>query len=115
MKNAKYLLSSAAGAAAGIANGLFGSGGGTVLIPILEKQVEEKALFPTSVAVMMPICVTALASSGKALPWGKALPYLIGSALGGLIAGLWGKKVPVLWLHRAFGLLLLWGGVRCLW
>jgi len=46
---------------------------------------------------------------------GQALPYLIGSLIGGVGAGLWGKRIPVLWLHRILGVLILWGGIRYLW
>ena len=42
------------------------------------------------------------------------LPYLIGSAFGGVAAGLWGRKIPTLWLHRFLGAMILWGGVRYL-
>ena len=39
----------------------------------------------------------------------------LGSALGGSLAGLWGKKIPTRWLHRGLGVLILWGGIRYLW
>ena len=43
-----------------------------------------------------------------------ALPYLIGGTAGGWLGGRWFRGVRVLWLRRAFGLLLLYGGARCL-
>ena len=105
-----------AGAAAGMVTGLFGAGGGMVLVPLLTAltDTEEKSLFPTSLSIILPIClvsitVTAMTAS---LPWRQSLPYLAGSALGGLAAGLWGRKIPVLWLHRVLGILILWGGFR---
>jgi uncharacterized membrane protein YfcA len=52
--------------------------------------------------------------SNSAFPWSTALPYLLGSAIGGVAAGLWGKKIPVKWLHRLLGALILWGGIRYL-
>jgi uncharacterized membrane protein YfcA len=48
------------------------------------------------------------------LPLTTALPYLIGSALGGILAGLLGKRIPTVWLHRGLGILILWGGYRYL-
>lgn len=111
--------SAAAGLGAGLLNGLFGGGGGMVLIPGLSRlgNVEEAQLFPTSVLVMLPVSVLTLLLSvpQEGLPWTDALPYLGGSAVGGILAGLLGKRVPVLWLHRALGVMLLWGGVRYLW
>lgn len=107
-----------AGAAAGAVNGLLGAGGGMVLVPLLERLVHptEDSLFPTGVAVVLPICLVSLTVTGlrQGLPWGDAAPYLIGSSLGGLCAGAFGGKIPTIWLHRILGVLLLWGGVRYL-
>ena len=109
----------AAGLLAGIVNGIFGGAGGMVLIPALRlwTDVEDDALFSMSVSVMMPVCLLSLgfAAAGAPLPWGDAMPYLLGSAAGGVLVCLLGRKIPAKWLHRGFGLLLLWGGVRYLW
>ncbi len=107
-----------AGALAGIVNGLFGAGGGMVLVPLLtmQKELTEEEIFPGSVSIILPVCaVTLLICAWSApLPWATALPYLLGSIAGGLAAGLTGKKIPVKWLHRGLGLLILWGGIRYL-
>ena len=107
-----------AGSAAGMINGLFGAGGGMILIPLLSclTDLEESEIFPASVSIILPICVISLAihASGS-LPWKEATPYLLGSVIGGLAAGVWGKHIPVLWLHRGLGLMILWGGLRFLW
>ena len=109
----------AAGLLAGIVNGIFGGAGGMVLIPALGlwTDADKDAIFPISVSVMLPVCLLSLflASRNAPLPWSGALPYLLGSAAGGILAGCFGKRIPTLWLHRIFGCLLLWGGVRYLW
>ena len=83
---------------AGVANGLFGAGGGMVLVPALQKltDVEEESLFPTSVAVILPLCLVSLTVYGLRgdLPWQTAWPYLVGSGLGGLAAGIFGRRIP---------------------
>lgn len=108
-----------AGLCAGAVNGLFGAGGGMVLVPLLTKSAHlgEDEVFPASVCMILPICIVSLFLSVNAtgIALSLLLPYLAGSAAGGLIAGLIGKKVPVLWLHRLLGILILWGGVRYLW
>jgi len=43
-----------------------------------------------------------------------SVPYLFGSAAGGFLAGMYGKKIPTKWLHRGLGVLILWGGFRYL-
>ena len=107
------------GVAAGVVNGLFGAGGGMVLIPLLSSLTEIKGpdLFPNSVAVILPVSLVTLAITAQStpLPWSEAFPWLIGSAVGGILAGLLGRKIPVKWLHRVLGLLILYGGVRYLW
>lgn len=108
-----------AGLCAGAINGLFGAGGGMVLVPLLSRcgHLDEDRVFPASVCIILPICVISLFLSANisGISLWLLLPYLAGSAIGGLIAGLLGKNLPVLWLHRSLGILILWGGVRYLW
>lgn len=107
-----------AGAAAGAVSGLFGAGGGMVLVPLLSLLVKlpEERLFPASVSIILPVCVVSVAVTAFSggLAWKEALAYLPGSALGGVAAGLWGKKIPTKLLHRLLGILILWGGIRYL-
>lgn len=115
MKNAVKM--GIAGAVAGVVNGLFGAGGGMVLVPLLTAltDLDEDEIFPASVSIILPMCLVSLllGAQGK-LPWSDALPYLLGAAAGGIGAGLTGNKIPVKWLHRALGALIIWGGVRYL-
>lgn len=108
----------AAGAAAGAVNGLFGAGGGMLLVPLLTllTQIRDDEVFPTSVAVILPICIVSLLFRlGNILPAVQlGLPYLLGSIPGGLLAAKLSGKIPVKWLHRALGILILWGGIRYL-
>lgn len=107
-----------AGSAAGMINGLFGAGGGMILVPLLGwlTELKEEEIFPASICIILPICIISLViHAGGTLPWKDAAPYLIGSMIGGLAAGIWGNRIPVLWLHRGLGLMILWGGVRFLW
>ena len=118
MKWKKYIGSGSAGAAAGAVNGLFGAGGGMVLVPLLTTftQLEDDEVFPASVSIILPVCLVSLTLSWPTdgVDWTTAVPYLMGSALGGIAAGMLGKKIPVKCLHRLLGLLILWGGVRYL-
>lgn len=118
MKSKKQIFCALAGFAAGAVTGLFGAGGGMVLVPLLSllTDLDEEAIFPSSVSIILPICFVCLAfaAAKEGLPLKEAIPYLIGSGVGGLAAGIWGKRIPVIWLHRILGGLILWGGVRYL-
>ena len=114
----KYLGIGSAGAGAGTVNGLFGAGGGMVLVPLLclLTELEDEEIFGASIAIILPVCIVSLTATAIAgtVAWRESLPYLLGSAAGGLAAGIWGRKIPAKWLHRGLGVLILWGGIRYL-
>ncbi len=118
MRRLKYMGAALAGLGAGAVTGLFGAGGGMVLVPLLTllTGMEEESVFPCSISIMLPICVVSLTAAALTgtIAWQQAVPYLFGSAAGGFLAGKWGKSIPVKWLHRGLGILILWGGYRYL-
>lgn len=114
MKNRyRYLI---IGGLGGIANGLFGAGGGLFLVPLLIGWIglEEKKAFATSIAIILPLSIVSYVlfclKGGNV--WADALPYLIGGVLGGLLSANFFRRIPTVWLHRLFGLLILYGGVK---
>lgn len=107
-----------AGAAAGLANGLFGGGGGMVLVPLLQRWggLEGRRLYATCVGVIFPVC---LVSAGVYLLRGGlslsvALPYLCGGLVGGIVGGRLYGRVSVGLLKWLFAAFLCYGGVRYL-
>ena len=118
MKRHGYIGAAAAGFCAGAVAGLFAAGGGMVLIPLLSllTDMEDREIFPSSVSIILPICLVTLTVTAvsQGLAWQEAIPYLFGSAAGGFCAGKWGQNIPVKWLHRGLGILILWGGIRYL-
>lgn len=114
----KYGGALVCGAAAGIVNGLFGAGGGMVLLPLLSRltDLKPRECFACSVCIILPLSLVSAAvyllRGGAFVP--EAVPYLIGGAGGGVLAGLLLKKLPTALLHRALGAFILWGGVRLL-
>ena len=111
----RFVLS---GGAAGLVCGLFGAGGGMVLVPLLIFLVglPDKLAFSSAISIILPLCVVSLVIYGRhdMLQLSDALPYLIGGAAGGVLAGLWFRKVSARVLHIALGLLILFGGARLL-
>ncbi len=109
----KYLI---IGALAGVANGLFGSGGGLFLVPLLTSWVgmKQKHAFATSIAIIVPLSAISLIVFWMrgGLDFTIAWPYLIGGAAGGVLSGVFFKNMSVTLLRRLFGILLLYGGIR---
>ena len=107
-----------AGTAAGLVNGLFGGGGGSVLLPLLNRwgTLAPRAAFATCLAAIYPMCCV---SAGVYLYQVRpdlttVLPYLAGGLAGGVAGGLTFQKVPVRLLKALFGAFLVYGGVRYL-
>lgn len=107
-----------AGFWAGAVAGLFGAGGGMVLVPLLTLLVKlpEEEVFPASVSIITPVCVVCLvmADWSQSPSWQQLVPYLVGSCIGGVGAGILGSRIPTVWLHRLLGAFILWGGIRYL-
>lgn len=110
------LCSILAGAAAGAVNGLFGAGGGMILVPLLSHSGDfsEQEVFSSSIVIILPICIVSLLTSADTIPWGTAFPFLLGGSIGGCLAVFLSKRIPTTLLHRLLGLLILYGGIRYL-
>ena len=107
-----------AGGAAGLANGLFGGGGGMVFLPILSRwgNLKSRQLYATCVAVIFPVCAVSAAMYlwRGGMNWASALPYLVGGLLGGWLGGKLFKGVNMVWLRRAFALVIFYGAWKAL-
>ena len=102
-----------AGTAAGLANGLFGGGGG-----ILSRWggLSQRKLYATCVGVIFPVCLVSAAVylfRGE-LSLLAALPYLAGGLVGGWIGGKLYGRVSVKWLKWLFAGFLFYAGVKYL-
>lgn len=106
------------GALGGLVNGLFGGGGGMVVVPLLTRWcgVEEKKAFATCVAVIFPFCLLSAVIYLFRTDFDllTALPYLVGGLAGGFVGGKLMDRVSVVWLRRIFAAFLLYGGARYL-
>ena len=107
-----------AGGAAGLANGLFGGGGGMVFLPIQSRwgTLDQRKLYATCVGVIFPVCLVSAAvylwRGGVSLS--EALPYLAGGLLGGLAGGKLYGKISTTFLKWLFAGFLFYAGVNYL-
>lgn len=105
------------GAITGIANGLFGSGGGIIAVPMLQKaEIPIKKSHATSLALTLPLsAVSACFYAYKGnFNWSDALPLVPFGLVGAVIGGTFLKKISNIWLKRIFGLILIIAGGRML-
>ena len=105
-KKSKRLSSALAGAVSGIMNGLFGSGGGAVAVPLLERTgLEPRKSHATSVALIFFLSISAAIGYflGGNLNAGLVLPLLPGGFFGSILL----KKIDNGLLRRIFGGLLM--------
>lgn len=114
LKPKLYLL----GVAAGILNGLFGAGGGLVVVPMLSLlEPEAKKAHATSIAVIMPLCIFSIFlafQSGLSPDW-LLLAVLVPSGLiGAVLGGFLLPKLKGVWLTRIFGAIMIFSALRIL-
>jgi len=106
------------GLVVGLANGLFGAGGGTLLVPALEKliKLETHKAHATALAVILPLSII----SAFLYIWGVDVDYkaLLLVTCGGVVGGIIGakllKRIKAAWLNILFGLFLAAGAIRML-
>ena len=104
------------GAVTGFANGLFGSGGGTIVVPCMERflGVEEHKAHATAIAIILPLSLLSIAFYvwKTDVLWSVALWASLGGVIGGFIGAKLLDKVSGKWLHRIFGLFMIIAAVR---
>lgn len=114
-KNAKYGI---LGFIAGVLNGIFGAGGGLLVVPMLESQeIEPKKAHATSIAIILPLSVISAAmylAHGVGVDWpqlGVVTPLgLVGAAAGSFLL----MKLQNKLLKKLFGVVMIVSAVRLL-
>jgi uncharacterized membrane protein YfcA len=118
MKKAKKIISVPIGLVVGFANGLFGAGGGTLLVPALQKWMGKEAhkAHATALIVMLPLSIVSaiIYIWGVDVEWAKVGLVSAGGVVGGVVGAKVLKKLTAGWLHIIFGAALLAGAVRML-
>ena len=100
----------------GFVNGIFGSGGGTLLVPILNNivDVEEHKSHATALAII--IFLTSASSviyiSKGTYEFSLTLKVAIGSVIGGIIGAKLLSKVTGKFLRISFGAIMIIASIR---
>lgn len=103
----KYKKEIIIGVLAGILNGIFGAGGGCVIVPALEKflGISQKKAHATAVGIIFIMSVTSAViylARGK-FDFGLWIPVTSGGIVGGIIGGKLLSKIAGKWIRLIFG------------
>jgi uncharacterized membrane protein YfcA len=104
------------GIVTGFANGLFGSGGGTIVVPAIEKflDTETHKAHASAIAIILPLSILSTFIYGRnvIIDWRMLIYVCIGGVIGGYLGAKFLGKISSKWLHRIFGLFMIIAAVR---
>jgi uncharacterized membrane protein YfcA len=110
------------GLAAGLLNGLFGSGGGVAAVPLLERcpadgesgRLEQRKCHATSVVLILVLSVVSagMYALGGRLDVYTAAEFIPSGLLGALVGAVLLKKINNDLLRRIFGAVILISALR---
>ena len=109
------VIAAVAGFFGGIVNGLLGTGGGMILVPLFRLSgLESKLCDATSLAVTLPITIfsAVLYFLRGSTPLDGIWLLIPLSAVGAALGAWFLKKIDSVLLNRLFALLLIVAGVR---
>ncbi len=102
------------GVAVGLANSLFGGGGGMIAVPALQKiGLEEKRAHATAILLILPVSsFSFLLYAVKGIyDTAVLIPTAIGVTAGGILGAYLLKKLSSAAVRRAFACLQLFAGI----
>lgn len=117
-RTAVWLRAGLLGVAAGLLSGLFGVGGGIIMVPILVAwfALDQRRASATSLLAIVPIAVASAVGYGLNgnVDRSAGLLLLLGGVAGGQVGSLLLRRTPIHVLQLAFGLLSLAAAARLL-
>lgn len=106
----------AIGLVTGICNGLFGSGGGTVLVPsmVFILGIEEHKAHATAIMVILPLAVlsTLIYYKNSYVDWNTTFKIVLGGIAGSFIGARLLNKIPDSVLRKIFGIFMIIAAIR---
>jgi uncharacterized membrane protein YfcA len=112
----KYIKFMLIGLVTGLANGLFGSGGGTIAVPamVLLLKKEDHIAHATAIAVILPLTVVSaiLYITNNFIDWGLTVKVMMGGIVGGYIGARLLGRCPSHILRKIFALFMIAAAIR---
>lgn len=112
----KKFRAAAIGLITGFANGLFGAGGGTVLVPgmVFFMDIEDHKAHATAISVILPLSIVSslIYYRHNVVDTSLALKVVMGSVAGGLVGSSLLHRIPINILRKFFGVIMIIAAVR---
>lgn len=113
----KIIKSAVIGLITGFLSGLFGAGGGTILVPSLEKGMglEVHKAHATTIAIILPITILSAfiyLRQTTEINWSILLYVSIGGVIGGYLGAKYLNKISGKTLHKLFGIFMIVAAIR---
>lgn len=103
----------------GIVNGIFGSGGGTIIVPalVLFCGLKDYKAHATAISIILPLTVisTAIYLFKNTIPLKMSLLVVVGGLVGSYLGAKMLNKVPTNILSKVFGGVIIYTAVRMIW
>lgn len=115
-KKASIVKTALIGLAAGLVNGIFGSGGGTILVPCLVflLGIEDHKAHATAISIILPLSIISSFVYFKynVVDFSLTLKVVIGSILGALTGSCLLNRFSVNALRKIFGIFMIIAALR---
>ena len=114
--NVKNIVAISGGALAGFVNGLFGGGGGMIIVPLLTLVLgfNAKNAHATAILIILPLSLLSglfYAYFGT-LNYKIGIPVSIGVTIGGVIGALLLSKLSSKWVVIIFSAVMIAAGIK---
>ena len=106
------------GSAAGLINGLFGGGGGMLVVPMLVSLLkrEQNRAHATAILIILPLSITSglfYAAFGT-FDLSVGIPVTLGVILGGILGAVLLSKLSSKWIGIIFSVVMAAAGIKML-
>lgn len=104
------------GLATGLINGLFGSGGGTLVVPALVflLGIEDYKAHATAISIILPLSIISsyIYFKNNIIRFDIGLTIILGGVIGSILGAKLLNKVPIPILRKIFGSVIIYTAIR---